>query len=247
MGRLAEAPRRFGVAGKVLRQAMRASSFGMVDHMVLRTAVIDAKLIESVERGVTQVVLLGAGLDARAWRMPALEGMTVFEVDHPSTQSFKRSRVGCGAPPTAIHYVSVDFRREEFSDRLVEAGYAEDQPTAWIWEGVAMYLPKAAVRDSLEQMSRLSAPNSRLLMTYRVPDRLPFGRLGAVAIPLAFAVGGEPLGATIAPKELETMLAPRWDVSFDADPFGWRAFAKVPASPALSFLSERFAVAERRA
>ena len=47
MGRLAEGPRRFGVAGKVLRQAMRASSFGTVDHMVLRTAAIDAKLIES--------------------------------------------------------------------------------------------------------------------------------------------------------------------------------------------------------
>ncbi|MEM9728502.1 MAG: SAM-dependent methyltransferase [Myxococcota bacterium] len=245
MGRLAAAPRRLGVAGKLVRQAVRAGSFGMVDHMVLRTEVIDAKLTGAIEAGVSQVVILGAGLDARAWRMPILESIPVFEVDHPSTQSFKRARVRGHQPPTEIRYVPVDFQREQFSTRLLETGFDTDRPTAWIWEGVAMYLPEDAVRDSVAQMTALSPRGSHLLMTYRTPDRLPFGRLGKVVIPMAFAAGGEPLGVVFTPSELAQVLAPHWQVSYDADAFGWRAFTPSSADPALSFLSERFADAER--
>ncbi|MGB5811250.1 MAG: SAM-dependent methyltransferase [Polyangiales bacterium] len=247
MGLLAEAPGHLGPAARWYRRWARVTSMGMVDHMVLRTEAIDAKLREAIEAGVDQIVILGAGLDARAWRLPNLKGTTVFEVDHPATQRFKRARIGDALPPTEVRYVPVDFERERFSGALEASGLVQTRATAWIWEGVAMYLPVAAVEDSIAQMTRLSAPGSQLLMTYRVPDALPFGRIGAIAIPLVFAIGGEPLGAAFSPRDLELQLRPEWRVSYDADATGWRTLTGSPADPSRSFLSERLAVATREA
>ncbi|MEM7135873.1 MAG: SAM-dependent methyltransferase [Myxococcota bacterium] len=245
MGRLVEAPRHLGPGAQLYRRAARFTSLGMIDHLVLRTEVIDAKLIDSLDTGIDQVVILGAGLDARAWRLPALRDAKVYEVDHPATQRFKRSRTEDHPPPGEVHYVPVDFGRERFSDALHRAGFDRARPTAWIWEGVAMYLRRDAVADSLAQMTSLSARGSALLMTYRIPNTLPFGRLGEVAIPLAFSIGGEPLGATLTPDELERELAPDWRVEYDEGPRGWQQFTDTRANPSRSFFGERFAKAVR--
>ena len=177
--------------------------------------------------------------------MPVLEHARVFEVDHPATQSFKRARVGDRDPPTEVRYVSVDFEREAFADALRREGHDASRPTVWIWEGVAMYLPEPVVLDSLAQMTALSAESSWLLMTYRTPGGLPLGPLGEVVVPMVFAAGGEPLGATMRPEALEAALAPDWRVAFDADAFGWMQFAHAPTNPARGFRSERFAAARR--
>jgi len=106
--------------------------------MVARTVAID----EFVRRGpVEQIVILGAGLDGRAWRMPELSESIVFEVDHPDSQRDKRARFGALTQTAReVRFVSVDFVRQKLDVALSAAGHDPQQPTAWIWEGVVMYL-----------------------------------------------------------------------------------------------------------
>src|SRR5258708_4281027 len=76
-----------------INDAIGALTGGRSLHMMLRTRAIDDAIIEAVNDGARQLVVVGAGLDARAWRLPALRECVVFEVDHPATQRYKRSRV----------------------------------------------------------------------------------------------------------------------------------------------------------
>ncbi|MBT8470112.1 MAG: SAM-dependent methyltransferase, partial [Deltaproteobacteria bacterium] len=202
LAQLAAAPRHLGGVAALYRAAVRATTFGLIDHMVLRTQAIDAHLASALRSGIDQLVILGAGLDARGWRLAALKDVTVFEVDHPATQRYKRKRMSQQRPPADIRYVSIDFETERFADALESAGFRSGAPSAWIWEGVAMYLPLDAVHDALAQLTSLAAPGSELAMTYRMPGLLPYGPLGRVAIPVVFAAAGEPLKATLRPHEL---------------------------------------------
>jgi len=246
LGRMADAPRRLGNTGALYRKAVRATTFGLVDHMVLRTQAIDAHLGSALRSGIAQVVILGAGLDARAWRLPALESRTVFEVDHPATQRYKRKRIGGRTPRSDLRYVTVDFEKDRFAAELERTGFRPDEPSFWIWEGVAMYLPLDVIHETLAQLTSLSAAGSELAITYRVPGMLPFGALGQAAIPFLFRAAGEPLKATLAPEELATALSPGWDVVYDEDARGWHELGGSLAKPSNSFLAERLAVAKRR-
>lgn len=246
LAQLAVAPRHLGGVAALYRAAVRATTFGLIDHMVLRTQVIDAHLASALHSGIDQLVILGAGLDARGWRLEALKDVTVFEVDHPATQRYKRKRMSQNRPPADIRYVSVDFERERFANALEAAGFRTGAPSAWIWEGVAMYLPLDVVHDTLGQLTSLAAPGSELAMTYRVPGLLPYGPLGRVAIPVVFAAAGEPLKATLQPDELASAFAPDWEVTFDEDSRGWRKLTGSSANASRSFLSERLAVVKRR-
>lgn len=246
LARLVDAPETLGDLGGLYRSALRATTFGFIDHMVLRTEAIDAHVVAALRLGIDQLVILGAGLDTRAWRLSELKDATVFEVDYPATQQYKRSRIVGRAPPTEVRYVAVDLEQERFSDGLARAGFRGDATSVWIWEGVAMYLHLRAVHDTLEQLTSLAAPGSQLAMTYRVPGMLPFGALGRVAIPALFAAGGEALKGAIRPDELASAVAPGWEVAYDADARGWQKLTGSFASPARSFLSERLAVMTRR-
>ena len=246
LAQLAAAPLHLGAVAGLYRAAVRATTFGLIDHIVLRTQAIDAQLVSALEAGIDQLVILGAGLDARAWRLEALRGVTVFEVDHPATQRYKRKRMSRKRPPTDIRYVSVDFEKERFHNALEAAGFRSCAPCVWIWEGVAMYLPLPAVYGMLEQLTSLSAPGSELAMTYRVPGLLPYGSLGRAAIPAVFAAAGEPLKATLEPDQLASALAPDWEVAFDEDSHGWRSLTGSSAKPSRSFLSERLAIVKKR-
>lgn len=247
MAQLAAAPRHLGGVADLYRTAIRGMTFGLIDHMVLRTRAIDAHLDSALESGIEQVVILGAGLDARAWRLDALKNVTVFEVDHPSTQQYKQKRVAHKTPPADIRYVAVDFEKDRFSEGLERAGFRSAAPSAWIWEGVAMYLPRRVVSDTLGQLTSLAAAGSELAMTYRVPGMLPYGAFGRAAIPALFAVVGEPLKGTLEPRELASAVAPEWDVAYDEDARGWQALTGSKANPSRSFLSERLAIVKRRA
>jgi methyltransferase (TIGR00027 family) len=246
LGRMADAPRRLGGASSFYRRAVRATTFGLIDHAVLRTQAIDAHLASALRSGIDQVVILGAGLDARAWRLPVLGSKTVFEVDHPATQQYKQRRIGGRTPRAEVRYVAVDFEKERFSEGLEGAGFRLGDPTMWIWEGVAMYLPLNAIRDTLGQLTRLSAAGSELAMTYRVPGMLPFGALGRAAIPALFKAAGEPLKGTLEPQDLVSTVAPAWDVVYDDDARGWQKLTGSVADPARSFLGERLAIARKK-
>jgi methyltransferase (TIGR00027 family) len=123
-----------GWAERVDYEAVRACA----ELMVPRTIAID----EAVRaRPAPQVVILGAGLDARAWRMKELAGVDVFEVDHPASQQDKRDWIGDQVPLAgSLRYVPVDLTRDRLDAALTEAGHQPSAPTTWIWEGVVPYL-----------------------------------------------------------------------------------------------------------
>jgi methyltransferase (TIGR00027 family) len=138
-----------------------------VDGLVLRVAFIDALL---TERRAPQVVIVGAGLDTRAWRLDALAGSRLFELDHPATQAYKRERAARLGEPLAEHvYAPIDFTRDDLGRVLAEAGHDPAVPSAWVWEGVTMYLDDAALRSTLRAIRRASAPESLLLAHYHEP------------------------------------------------------------------------------
>ena len=144
--------------------------------MAVRTVAIDQAVREADAR---QVVILGAGLDGRAWRMPELGASVVFEVDHPDTQREKVARAAALVRVAReVRYVPVDFTRDRLDDQLTAAGHDPTRPTTWIWEGVVMYLTKAEVEVTLEIVARRSAPRSRLVIAYAAPALiLPLVRL----------------------------------------------------------------------
>ncbi len=156
-----------GLRRRLGRSAARRLLFGLAEHLELRTALIDRELQAAIEAGCRQVVLLGAGLDARAHRLPFLGEVTLFEVDHPATQAWKQRRAPPGPGRTReLRYVPVDFTRDRLQDCLSAAGHDPATKTAWILEGVTMYLPRAALRETLAQVGARSAQGSRLLLTY---------------------------------------------------------------------------------
>lgn len=123
-----------------------------VRMMTVRTRFIDDALARAVAGGATQVVILGAGFDSHAYRCQGLlVGVRVFEVDRPATQALKRQRVTevLEGPPANLTYVPVDFEHEHLLDVLTRHGYDPGQRTFFILEGVTMYLPKEAARDTL--------------------------------------------------------------------------------------------------
>jgi methyltransferase (TIGR00027 family) len=124
-----------------------------------------------------QVVILGAGLDGRAWRLPELAGRSVFEVDQPASQRDKRDRAAAlpGAPPV---FVPVDFGRDRLGAALADAGHVAGEPTTWIWEGVVPYLTAAEVEDTAGEVAARSAPGSRLIVNYQTST----ARLGRLVV-----------------------------------------------------------------
>jgi len=144
----------------------------MADLIALRTTAIDTAVRNAVAAGATQLVILGAGYDGRAWRLNDLAGVKVFEVDHPATQGEKRARVA-ELPPAigTVSFVSIDFERESLGSLLERAGHDRSSPTCWIWEGVVMYLTREAMRSTLAGIAKRSASGSTLIVNYHSAHR----------------------------------------------------------------------------
>ena len=158
----------------------------MADTIALRTAAIDTAVRDAIAGGATQLVILGAGYDGRAWRMKELAGVKIFEVDHPATQGDKRSRLAELPPATGIvTFVPIDFKHESLDTALERAGHNRSSPTCWIWEGVVMYLTRKAMRATLAGIASRSAPGSTLIVNYHTAHRRFFARL-------VFRLIGEP-------------------------------------------------------
>jgi methyltransferase (TIGR00027 family) len=171
------------------------------DLMALRTFIIDDAVRGALARGTRQVVILGAGLDGRAWRMPELKVARVFEVDHPATQAYKRRQLEKLPPPiAAVTFVPVDFERQSLDSALENAGHDASQPTCWIWEGVVMYLTPEVMRSTLAEISSRSAEGSTLIVNYHTTMRSVIYR-----ILLRFI--GEPVRGKWSPGEMARDLA----------------------------------------
>src|SRR5262249_51102000 len=126
---------RSGVAPKDIRGRLAHTHIDKLSKvLVARTVAIDDAVREASS---PQLVILGAGLDGRAWRMPELCETTVFEVDHPDTQRDKRERVAALAQAARdVRFTPVDFTRDNLDDALAAAGHDQASATTWLWEGV---------------------------------------------------------------------------------------------------------------
>lgn len=135
----------------------------MGNYQAVRTHFFDAFFASAAGTGIRQVVILAAGLDSRAFRLPWPAGTTAFEVDQPKVLEYKAATLARhGVSPAADrHEVPVDLRRD-WPAMLGAAGFDSAQPTAWLAEGLLMYLPADAQDRLFTQLNELSAAGSRV-------------------------------------------------------------------------------------
>lgn len=129
--------------------------------VALRTCHFDERCLEALERGLRQFVVLAAGLDSRAFRLPLTPDARWFELDQPPVPEHKRQRLGRSSPHCERHELGCDLR-EDWTGSLVQAGFRRDEPTFWLIEGLLCYLTEEAVGTLLERVGTLSAPGSEL-------------------------------------------------------------------------------------
>jgi methyltransferase (TIGR00027 family) len=166
--RIAELAARLPIAGKLVPWYIDRRWPGPRPSGVVRTRAIDDAVREALMEGCLQLVLLGAGYDTRAYRLPEATGVETFEVDHPATQSVKRAaleRALATAPPH-VHFVPVDFEHDSLATALDEAGLKHRERTCVVWEGVFSYLTIDAIDATLGWVVEACAPGSRLILTY---------------------------------------------------------------------------------
>ena len=189
---------------------------------------IDDAVQRALARGLDQLVLLGAGYDSRAYRLPGVRELRVFEVDHPATQTIKRRVIAAlfGELPTHVRFVPIDFDREELGVAMTAAGLAGGLRTYTVWEGVLAYLTPEAVDATLRWASTISGPGSELAFTYvhrgllDGTHRFPHARPWVKSVRAA----GEPFVFGLDPRTLDTFLAQR----------GWRLLEDLSTTEALA-------------
>ena len=133
-----------------------------------RSRIAEDALSRAVERGIRQMVILGAGLDTFALRNPH-GGLEIYEVDHPATQAWKLERLAEAqiALPTWLTLVPVDFELDNVGEKLATAGFQQNAPAFFSWLGVVPYLTQDAIRRALDYMS--SIQNSEVVFDYMEP------------------------------------------------------------------------------
>lgn len=178
--------------------------------IVARARFIEDLVKEQAGRGVDQYVILGAGLDTFAQRRADVASrFTIFEVDQPGTQAWKRQRLidlGFGVPEW-LRLVAVDFETGgDWRDGLAKAGFDAGKPTVVASTGVSMYLTKEANAATLRQIAGL-APGSTLAMTFLLPFELadPEVRPGLEASARGARASGTPFISFFTPTEMLTL------------------------------------------
>ena len=172
-----------------------------------RSRFADDCLAAEVERGLRQVVVLGAGLDTLGLRNPYRDlGLAVFEVDYPATQSWKRERLAAAGFAADLVFVPVDFEREDLGERLAAEGFRLDQPALYIWLGVVPYLERHTVFSLLRFVA--SGAGTGIVFDYSEPleNYSPGRRARAEAMKAKVAATGEPWITLLDPDELATAL-----------------------------------------
>jgi methyltransferase (TIGR00027 family) len=142
--------------------------------VVMRSRYVEDEVSQAIKRGISQYVILGAGLDSFAYRRPEVANiLRVFEVDHPATQNWKRARLqDLGiALPLNLAFVPVDFEKQSLIEGLQESGYRSDAPAVFSWLGVTMYLTADATFSTLRMVASL-APGTEILFNYLLPTEL---------------------------------------------------------------------------
>lgn len=150
-----------------IENASPARMQAIIDGVAVRTKYFDDRLIEAMNAGVRQAVILAAGLDARAYRLAWPADTVVFEVDQPQVVDFKTATLaGLGAKPRAARRtVGIDLR-SDWPAALRAAGLDPTVPTAWLAEGLLIYLPPDAQDRLFDNITALSVPASTIATEY---------------------------------------------------------------------------------
>jgi methyltransferase (TIGR00027 family) len=146
----------------------------LINGMAVRTRYFDDYFVNATEAGVRQVVILASGLDSRAYRLPWPDGTVVYEIDQPQVIEFKTTTLaGIGAAPTAARRTIAIDLRQDWPAALKAAGLDTTAPTAWLAEGLLIYLPPEAQDGLFDNITALSAPGSTIATEF-VPGIIDF-------------------------------------------------------------------------
>lgn len=163
----------------------------MMHQSAARTTFFDAAVQRHLPR-IDQLVVLGAGFDTRAYRLPEGTRVRRFEVDAPRTQAFKREMLEkAGIDTTGVAYVPADFEEEDWLERLVGAGFDPDRPSLFLWESVTMYLDREAVEGTLRKIAGTAA-GSAVAFDYVSTELIESGSLFMRYAKAVIALTGEP-------------------------------------------------------
>ena len=180
--------------------------------VVLRSRYTEDQLVEAIESGVNQYVILGAGHDTFALRRQDLaDQVRVFEVDHPATQEVKRKNVlkANGSIPPNLTFVPVDFENQRLDEELAKAGFDSQSPAFFSWLGVTYYLTQEAIRDSLERIAAVSSPASRIVFDFKIAKHMMSAEWRTLCEKMEGFVTrrGEPMLTDFTPQSLSDMMA----------------------------------------
>jgi methyltransferase (TIGR00027 family) len=178
----------------------------MARYLRFRTAFFDQVVVNGLDRGVSQVAVIGAGYDGRALRY-AKPGVRWFEVDHPATQRDKRDRMARLAITTPdIAFVAADLVHDDVAATLTAEGFAPDAPSLLLCEGLLAYLAPNVVAELLVRLRSIATAGTRLALSTRIPGADPARRERFAA---RVAEVGEPL--LLGDADVPAMLtAARW-------------------------------------
>lgn len=204
---------RFGQVRRAVIAASERSGPGLWANVTCRKSYIDDNLSESLA-DVDAVVILGAGLDTRPYRLARSVDVPIFEVDLPVNIARKRAIVArvLGGVPPSVRLVSVDFEHDDLMATLASYGYRADFRTFFVWEGVTQYLTADAVAATFDQL-RHAASGSRLDFTYVRRDFIEGRNLyGAASVYRRFRQRSQVWKFGMMPEDVDGFLAE----------YGWR-------------------------
>jgi methyltransferase (TIGR00027 family) len=219
-------------------------------YMQVRTRVLDDAVRDFAARGGDQIVVLGAGYDCRALRLPEIAAAAIFEVDHPATQAHKREvldGIGVVSPARYLAWQFLERPMGELPAALAELGHEPSRPTLTIWEGVTMYLNEASIDASVRAVGDYSAPGSVLAMTYFLRRQIARPPLLMRALQVVLSTVGEPWTWGWEPDALPGWMAARGftvtrDVGMDR-----AARDLLPEGHRIDASDRRVAIAEKEA
>jgi methyltransferase (TIGR00027 family) len=178
-------------------------------QVTCRSRYTEDRLAGSAERGITQYVILGAGLDSFGYRSRLARRIRVFEVDHPATQQWKRGRLAAARIPVpgSVTFVPADLEAGPLTQRLSQAGFDRSRPAQVSWLGVTMYLTQEAIGRTLAELGGLAA-GTEVITDYMLPAGLrdEIGSTYAELVSPVTAARGEPWLSFFAPGDMSALL-----------------------------------------
>jgi len=158
---------RFGAMRRLTLQQSDAITKGIYGVQICRTRYIDDAVQAALAQGIDQIVILGAGLDTRPYRLPGIERVKVYEVDLPAVQADKKQKIEqhFGRVPGHVTFVPIDFDTQTLEAVLAGTTFDKSRSALFIWEGVTQYVSEDGVRRTLDFVGK-SAPGSSIVFTY---------------------------------------------------------------------------------